>query len=132
MSFGRWYPSAIGLPDGRILVASGEGEDGARTQPIEIYDLQGGWQVLPASANRLSAVVSKTATPSRRTGRVHRLGGATAVLDVAQAAWSETELSLGPFGLWAAAMGSRHFRLLRRNGWRSGPHGAQEIFARPS
>lgn len=45
-------PSAICLPDGRILVASGEGEDGGRTQQIQIYDLQGGWSILPVSANR--------------------------------------------------------------------------------
>jgi hypothetical protein len=52
MSFGRWYPSVIALPDGRMLVASGEGEDGARTEALEIYDPFGGWQTLPESANR--------------------------------------------------------------------------------
>jgi hypothetical protein len=52
MSFGRWYPSVISLPDGRMLVASGEGEDGARTEAIEIYDPFVGWGVLPESANR--------------------------------------------------------------------------------
>ena len=42
MAFGRWYPSVVCLPDGRMLVASGEGEDGGRTQPIEIYNPFGG------------------------------------------------------------------------------------------
>jgi Domain of unknown function (DUF1929) len=98
MSFGRWYPSAIGLPDGRILVASGEGEDGARTQQIEIYDLQGGWQVLPPSANRyLPLYPILQLLPDGRVASTG-LGGATAVLDLAQAAWTETELSSGPGG----------------------------------
>src|SRR5438552_14483807 len=39
MSFGRWYPSVICLPDGRMLVVSGEGADGNRTQEIEVFDL---------------------------------------------------------------------------------------------
>ncbi len=40
MSFGRWYPSVICLPDGRMLVVSGEGADGVRTQPAELFDIQ--------------------------------------------------------------------------------------------
>jgi hypothetical protein len=58
MLFGRWYPSAITLPDGRALVASGIGSLTDPTQQwpqIEVYDpaadtwtyLQGGDRLLP-------------------------------------------------------------------------------------
>ena len=54
MSFGRWYPSVICLPDGRMMVVSGEGADGARTQQVEVFDIQSRqWEVLPESANRM-------------------------------------------------------------------------------
>src|SRR4029453_10041785 len=79
----------------RILVASGEGEDGGRTQPIEIYDLQGGWEVLPPSANRYLPLYPRLhLLPDGRVAATG-LGATTALLDLAQAAWTETELSAG-------------------------------------
>ena len=53
MAVGRWYPSAIMLPDGRVLVVSGAGDDGGVTPVVEIYNPLGGWQLLPESAQQL-------------------------------------------------------------------------------
>lgn len=89
MSFGRWYPSAICLPDGRILVASGEGQDGGRTQRVEIYDLQGGWEVLPASANRYFPLYPRLhLLPSGEVSCTGQ-GGGTALLDLQTNRWRE-------------------------------------------
>jgi hypothetical protein len=52
MVFGRWYPSAITLPDGRVLVVSGASDDGGITPKVEMFDPLGGWELLPASADR--------------------------------------------------------------------------------
>ena len=51
LAFGRWYPSVICLPDGRMLVASGT-DNGVTAQAVEVYDPFGGWEVLPPSADR--------------------------------------------------------------------------------
>src|SRR6266487_1573563 len=53
MTFGRWYPSAIMLADGRVLVVSGASDDGGITPRVEIYNQLEGWNLLPESANRL-------------------------------------------------------------------------------
>jgi Galactose oxidase-like, Early set domain/Kelch motif len=53
MTVGRWYPSAIMLPNGRVLVVSGTGDDGELTPLVEIYNELEGWQLLPEDANRL-------------------------------------------------------------------------------
>jgi hypothetical protein len=99
MSFGRWYPSIICLPDGRMLVASGEGEDGARTQQIEIFDLQNGWQVLPPSANRYLPLYPRLhVLPDGRISCTG-LGGTTAILDVEQATWTELGAPGGFLGI---------------------------------
>jgi len=53
MVFGRWYPSAIMLPDGRVLVVSGASDDGGITPRVELYNQLEGWELLPESADRL-------------------------------------------------------------------------------
>ncbi len=52
MAFGRWYPSAIMLANGRVLVVSGASDDGGITPRVEIYDPLSGWELLAESANR--------------------------------------------------------------------------------
>jgi hypothetical protein len=53
MAVGRWYPSAIMLANGRVLVVSGASDDGGVTPLVEIYDPLGGWELLPETAARL-------------------------------------------------------------------------------
>jgi hypothetical protein len=53
MTFGRWYPSAIMLADGRVLVVSGASDDGGITPRIEIYNQLEGWELLSEDADRL-------------------------------------------------------------------------------
>jgi hypothetical protein len=65
MHYGRWYPSLVTLPDGKILVASGVSkllkpvypdrpfDSGTNVKQLELYDpATGRWSVLPESANR--------------------------------------------------------------------------------
>jgi hypothetical protein len=55
MAFGRWYPTTVALPDGRVLVVGGEGNadvNGARTVQIEAYHPSSGWEVLATEADR--------------------------------------------------------------------------------
>jgi hypothetical protein len=65
MQYGRWYPSLVTLPDGKILVASGVSkllkpiypdrpfDSGTNVKQLELYDpATGEWTVLPESANR--------------------------------------------------------------------------------
>ncbi len=65
MHYGRWYPSLVTLPDGKILVASGVSkllkplypdrpfDSGTNVKQLEMYDpATGEWTVLPESANR--------------------------------------------------------------------------------
>jgi len=65
MQYGRWYPSLVTLPDGKILVASGVSkllkplypdrpfDSGTNVKQLELYDpATGQWSVLPESANR--------------------------------------------------------------------------------
>jgi hypothetical protein len=53
MAVGRWYPSAIMLADGRVLVVSGTSDDGELTPAVELYNQLAGWDLLPDSASRL-------------------------------------------------------------------------------
>jgi hypothetical protein len=53
MAVGRWYPSAIMLPDGRVLVVSGTSDDGELMPKLEIYNQLEGWQLLSEDSDRL-------------------------------------------------------------------------------
>ncbi len=72
MQFGRWYPSLITLPDGKVLVASGVTKlvkpvypnqilsSGANVKQLEVYDPSSGtWTTLPDSANRSLPLVPR-------------------------------------------------------------------------
>lgn len=90
MSFGRWYPSVICLPDGRMLVVSGEGADGARTQQAEVFDLQTRqWKILPESANRLLPLFPRLHVLPNGAVACAGEGAATAILDLETMQWSE-------------------------------------------
>ena len=49
MAGGRWYPTLVELGDGRVLAASGLGEDGLLNLEPEIYTDGAGWTKLPAT-----------------------------------------------------------------------------------
>jgi hypothetical protein len=54
MSFARWYPSNLTLPDGDVLVVSGEDENGQLVGPIERFSpATRSVRVLPPQADRL-------------------------------------------------------------------------------
>ncbi len=65
MSYARWYPSLVTMPDGKVLVASGVSkllkpiypdrpfDSGTNVKQLELYDpATGVWTQLPESANR--------------------------------------------------------------------------------
>src|SRR5947209_4877762 len=109
MSFGRWYPSVICLPDGRMLVVSGEGADGNRTQEIEVFDLQSReWAVLPDSANRLLPLFPRLHLLPDGTVACAGEGAATAILSLDLMQW--TEVAPAPVDAAAAAAGSASIR----------------------
>ena len=43
MADGRWYATAITLPDGRVMVFSGYNESGGINQTVELYKVASGW-----------------------------------------------------------------------------------------
>ncbi len=43
MAHGRWYPNAIVLGDGRVMVSSGLTENGSTNTAVEIYTVGSGW-----------------------------------------------------------------------------------------
>lgn len=46
MAKGRWYPSNVTLPDGRVLSLSGLDETGSLNLLAEVYDTANGWQIV--------------------------------------------------------------------------------------
>jgi hypothetical protein len=88
MAFGRWYPSVICLPDGRILVASGD-DNGVTAQAVERYNPFGGWEVLPPSADRdLPLYPRLHVLPSGEVACAGQ-GAATAILNLETYEWRE-------------------------------------------
>jgi hypothetical protein len=54
MTYARWYPSNVTLPDGDVLVVSGEDENGQLVGAVERYHAASGTlETLPASAAKL-------------------------------------------------------------------------------
>lgn len=53
MAFGRWYPTSVVLPDGRVVVASGRSASGGVIAQMEVFDPStNAWATLPSSANK--------------------------------------------------------------------------------
>jgi galactose oxidase-like protein/Kelch motif protein len=51
MRHGRWYPTCITLPDGKVMVTGGYDEYGDHNRLVEIYDSSAGsWTLKPASS----------------------------------------------------------------------------------
>lgn len=92
MSYGRWYPSVICLPDGRMLVASGD-DNGVTSAAIEIYDPTagpaGGWQVLPESANRDLPLYPRLHVLPTGEVACAGQGASTAILNLQTNEWRE-------------------------------------------
>jgi hypothetical protein len=92
MAFGRWYPTALALPDGRVLVVGGEGGaevNGARTEQAEVYDPLGGWTVLPDSANRFLPLYPRLHVLASGEILCAGQGAATAILNLDTLEWRE-------------------------------------------
>ena len=57
MEFGRWYPTAVMLSDGKVLVASGRPATAAPIAEMEIFDpATETWSTLPGGANKALAI----------------------------------------------------------------------------
>ncbi|HEU5317559.1 MAG TPA: galactose oxidase-like domain-containing protein [Chloroflexota bacterium] len=95
MSYGRWYPTVIRLPDGRMMVAGGD-DNGWPTEPIEIFDPAAGWQVLPTSADRIMPLYPRLHVLPTGEVACAGQGAATAILDLMTYEWRE---------VWPAAVG---------------------------
>ena len=66
MSHGRWYPSAISLPDGRVFVLGGLDEYGVNNTLVEIYDpVSKTWTISynPNAGNTYCVGAGQTACP---------------------------------------------------------------------
>jgi hypothetical protein len=53
MAFGRWYPTAVTLDDGRVLVASGRAAGPVVAQMERFNPSTNAWTTLPGSANKI-------------------------------------------------------------------------------
>jgi len=92
MAFGRWYPTALFLPDGRVLVMAGDTTcDGCTADIPELYDpASNTWTQLPSAAITLPEYPHLFVLPD---GRIVVTGSfeaaiATAVLDPTTLTWS--------------------------------------------
>lgn len=122
MAFGRWYPSAIGLPDGRVLVVSGEGGEevnGGRTEQVEIYDPFGGWQVLPPSANRFLPLYPRLHVLASGEIGCAGQGAAAAILNLDTLEWREVAAAEAPLPIGGGS--DSPIRPRRRRGRRRTP-----------
>jgi Concanavalin A-like lectin/glucanases superfamily/Domain of unknown function (DUF1929)/Bacterial Ig domain len=93
MAYGRWYPTAITIPDGRVLVVAGD--DGCQDNCVaaipEIYEpATNTWVQIPGAANPLPEFPHLFVLPD---GRVLATGSfeeaiPTEVLDISTQTWS--------------------------------------------
>ncbi|HEX2324841.1 MAG TPA: galactose oxidase-like domain-containing protein [Chloroflexota bacterium] len=88
MAFGRWYPSVICLPDGRMLVASGD-DNGITAQSVERYNPFAGWEVLPPSADRDLPLYPRLHVLPNGEVACAGQGAATAILNLETYEWRE-------------------------------------------
>jgi hypothetical protein len=95
MNHPRWYPTGTVLPDGRVLAANGEDENGADVPVFEVYDpARDTWSPL-AGADRVQDVYSFN--PVLPNGQVMEASPepVTQLLDIGSGTWSP-----GPTGGW--------------------------------
>src|SRR5262249_44398427 len=89
MHYARWYPTSTTLPDGRVLISSGDMPGGARANIPEIYDpVANTWTLLPNSATKdLGLYPFMFVLPN---GKVYNAGtkASTALLDVNTGTWA--------------------------------------------
>ena len=83
---GRWYPTNVTLPDGRILILSGLDEQGQLTDLVEVFDPTSGSQAIPGANKFLSLYPWMHLLPS---GKVFHAGpeNLTSQFDPATATW---------------------------------------------
>jgi hypothetical protein len=63
MRHGRWYPTCVTLPDGKVMVTGGYDEYGDHNRLVEIYDnATGSWTLKAASSGGSTYTVGATAT----------------------------------------------------------------------
>ncbi|HEX2103176.1 MAG TPA: galactose oxidase-like domain-containing protein [Solirubrobacteraceae bacterium] len=95
MNHPRWYPTGTVLPDGRVLAANGEDQNGADVPVFEVYDpARDTWSPL-AGADRVQDLYSFN--PVLPNGQVMEASPqpAAQLLDVGSGTWSA-----GPTGGW--------------------------------
>ena len=104
MANGRWYPTAVGLTDGDVLVFSGNAAGGGIVQQVERFSpATNTWSALPATANRsleiypslhlmASGKVFYTGTRWAGNSRAWAPAPQTALFDPATNAWTDVGL----------------------------------------